>query len=154
VKSDRAGRNVHFLIGLAVRGDYRRCIVATIDKPRLIIKPLGRSRWQPIVTGEVRFSDQEELMMDDGSLVYELNCGLWEEDRFSEDDPILSPRPIARYPGGDREFFFRLDILTTEDLDQELGKDEIYGLLLLRPTEGPGTPLTFKTNLIKRRFRD
>lgn len=128
--------------------------MAVIDKPRLAIKHFARGKWQPIVTGDVSFSAQESAAMDEGELEYALTCELWEEDRFSDDDLIRGPVELARYPGGPIDFVFRMDMLATEDVDQEWGTDEIYGLLKLHPTKGKGETFEFKTNVLKRRFKD
>jgi hypothetical protein len=126
--------------------------MATIDKPRLAIKRRASDQWEPIVTGQISFTDEEKEMMEAGELVFELSCDLWEEDRFGDDDLVFSQGEIARYPGAAEEIFARLTVLGTADLDQELGQEEIYARLTLRPTLGPGEPRTFKSNVIKRRF--
>ena len=129
--------------------------MATIEKPRLIIKR-GKEpgKWQPIVSGQVLFTEQEANMLELGSLEYTLTCALLEEDRFGEDDVIAAPIEISVYPGGPNELFAPLGVQTTDELDQELGKEEIYALLTLSPTKGPAETQEFKTNVIKRRFRD
>lgn len=129
--------------------------MATIEKPRLIIKR-GKhpGQWEPIVSGNVLFTEQETKLLELGSLEFSLTCGLFEEDRFSEDDAIAAPVEIARYPGGSDELFVPLGTYETEQLDQELGQEEIYALLTLDPIKGPAEPKQFKTNVIKRRFRD
>jgi hypothetical protein len=128
--------------------------MATIDKPRLAIKRRKANEWEPIVTGKISFTDDEKTMMEAGELVFELSCDLWEEDRFSDDDLVFSVGAIAHYPGADEGVFSRLPVLATVDLDQELGQEEIYARLTLRPTLGPGEPLIVKSNVIKRRFHE
>jgi len=129
--------------------------MATIEKPRLIIKR-GKhpGQWQPIVSGRVLFSEQEAKLLELGSLAFSLTCGLLEEDRFGDDDVVSAPIEIARYPGASHELFVSLGTYATEQLNQELGQEEIYALLTLLPIKGPAEPKDFKTNIIKRRFRD
>jgi hypothetical protein len=128
--------------------------MATIDQTRLIIRRRERGKWEPIVSGTIAFSDEEQSKMDAGELEYSLTCGLWEEDKFSEDDLMVPPGEVARYPGGTEEILYSMGKMATEDLDQEPGREEIYALLTICATKGPGETRSFKTNVIKKRFRD
>ena len=100
------------------------------------------------------FTEQEAKLLELGSLAFSLTCSSMEEDRYSEDDVISAPVEIARYPGGSDELFVSLGTFETERLDQELGQEEIYALLTLHPIKGPAEPKAFKTNVLKRRFRE
>ena len=111
---------------------------------------------EPIVKCKIRFSDLELCMMKNCSKgrFFKLKCQLWGDDPFS-DDFLYTYSTVYYFPDGNptspESRTFKV-VLGEGVLDEDwLGKDEIYGKLILQNLFS-GTVISRKSNVVSHSF--
>lgn len=127
--------------------------MARIASPKLDISvDSKRNTAECVVTCKVAFSPYELREMREG-LWFRLGCELWEDDTLSRDDYLYTYGskffPDAT-PNSPENVRFRAT-LGLSLLDQEWGRDEVYGKLKLLNFYTRNV-VTAKTNVVRRRF--